>query len=358
MRLTFLSFILLFSLISCSNDDDNFATSAYTFPNTEDPLIPYPTFQNNPITKEGVALGKKLFYDKRLSGDNTMSCNSCHKQEFAFATDQKVEKGIDDIAGTRNSMPLFNLIWNTNQFFWDGRAITLEEQTQMPVEDPIEMHETWENAISEIKADELYPKMFKEAFNVSTHQISQHLAGKAMSQFLRTLISDNSKYDKVIRGEAQFTNDELAGFGLFKTEGPEDGISSDGADCFHCHGKPLFTNNQYINNGLDPEGSFADLGKEAVSGDMADKAKFRVPTLRNLLYTAPYMHDGRFATLEEVLDHYNTGLHYSNTLDPNLKKHTEFGLLLTAKQKEQLLAFLKTLSDPDFITNPEYKPES
>lgn len=353
MRTKFPFFILLsFLFACCTNDDDSFVTTPYEYSNPY-PLPPIPTYDDNPTTKEGVALGKKLFYDKRLSGDNTMSCNSCHKQENAFATNLAVEKGIDGIEGTRSSMPLFNMVWNTDSFFWDGRALTLEEQTQMPVEDAIEMHETWENAISELQADEKYPEMFKDAFNVSSDGITQQLAGKAMSQFLRTLISNNSKFDQYVRGEVALTDAEDDGFTMFEVEGPIDGISIGGADCFHCHGVPLFTDYSFRNNGLDSDATFTDFGRENTTGDIKDRAKFKVPSLRNLLYTAPYMHDGRFATLEEVIEHYNFGGHESSTIDPDMK-NLEYGLLLTQTEKDNLLAFLKTLSDPSFITNPEY----
>jgi len=354
MRSKIFFFILsTFLFACCSDDDSSFVTTPYTFSNPE-PLPPIPAFNDNPITVEGVALGKKLFYDKRLSGDNTMSCNSCHKQENAFATNLTVEKGIDGIEGRRNSMPLFNLTWNLENFFWDGRALTLEEQTQMPVEDAIELHETWENAISEIKADELYPDLFKNAFNVSIDGINQHLAGRAMSQFLRTLVSNNSRYDQYRRGDIDITDAEFAGLSMFEVEGPKKGISKGGADCHHCHQQPLFTDYKFKNNGLDTDATFTDLGREEYTGLVTDRAKFKTPTLRNLLYTAPYMHDGRFKTLEEVIEHYNSGGHASSTVSPGMKNR-QYGLLLTQTEKDNLLAFLKSLSDPSFITNPEYK---
>ncbi len=354
MRSNIFFFILsTFLLACCSDDDSSFVTTPYTF-NNPYPLPPIPTFNENPISVEGVALGKKLFYDKRLSGDNTMSCNSCHKQENAFATNLAVEKGIDGIAGKRSSMPLFNLTWNLENFFWDGRALTLEEQTQMPVEDVIELHETWENAINEIKADELYPELFKNAFNVSIDGINQDLAGRAMSQFLRTLISNNSKFDQYLRGDIDLNDAEFAGLSKFDVEGPEDGISKGGSDCHHCHSQPLFTDYTIRNNGLDTDNTFTDFGKEEHTGLVTDRAKFKVPSLRNLLYTAPYMHDGRFQTLEEVIEHYNFGGHTSSTIDPDMKNR-EYGLLLTQTEKDNLLAFLKALSDPSFITNPAYQ---
>lgn len=349
MRSIFSLFILSIFITACGSDDDSsFPTTEYEFSNPY-PLPPVPNFKDNPTTEEGVALGKKLFYDKRLSGDNTMSCNSCHKQENAFATNNAVEEGIDGISGKRSSMPLFNLAWNTEKFFWDGRALTLEEQTQMPVEDEIEMHETWENAISEIQADELYPKLFKDAFNVSSKDITQHLAGRAMSQFLRTLVSNNSRVDQYIRGDINLTDAEFDGFTMLDVEGPEDGVSKGGADCFHCHVIPLYTDYSFRNNGIDPDHALTDLG------DNKNTGRFKTPSLRNLLYTAPYMHDGRFKTLEEVIEHYNSGGHDGVFIDVDMKNR-EYGLLLTQTEKDNLLAVLKALSDPSFISNPEYQP--
>lgn len=353
----YLLILLFLSLIfsCCNSDDDTFSTNTFPIETPQD-FPPFPEYDENPITTEGVVLGKKLFYDKLLSGDNTISCNSCHKQENAFATSNKVEEGIDGIEGNRNSMPLFNMIWNQSLFFWDGRAITLEEQVEMPVEDPIEMHETWSNAVKELRADPLYPGMFKNAFNINPESISKEYAAKALTQFLRTLISGNSKYDRNQRGEVDLTSEESAGLAMFRVEGPVKGKSIGGADCFHCHGEPLFTDYKFRNNGLDIDADFVDLGREKATGDILDRAKFKTPTLRNLLYTAPYMHDGRFNTLEEVIEHYNMGGHASSTIDPDMKNVGD-GLLLTNEEKKNLLAFLKTLSDPDFLTNKSYQKD-
>ncbi|MCT4665872.1 MAG: cytochrome-c peroxidase [Flavobacteriales bacterium] len=351
-------FILLIFplLIACNCEEDPKADEFKTTPYALDISSSLPKYNKNllSLNRETVTLGKKLFYDKKLSGDNTMSCNDCHKQEFAFGTNLKVEKGIDGIAGKRNSMPLFNFVWNNKDLFWDGRAKNLETQVTMPVEDPIEMHETWENAITELKADAEYPILFKKAFNIEQSEISKKYAAKALSQFLFTLISGDSKYDKFIRGEVDFTDDEIAGLNLFRIEGPENGLPG-GGDCFHCHVEPLFTDYVFRNNGLDPESQWTDLGKYKVSKDPDDKAVFRTPTLRNIALTAPYMHDGRFQTLEEVIEHYNSGGHGSSTTSV-LMEHQENGLQLTAEKKKQLIAFLHTLTDEKFITNPEYKP--
>ncbi|MGB1000131.1 MAG: cytochrome-c peroxidase [Flavobacteriales bacterium] len=350
--------ILLFCfsilVVACTDcPTDTFSTTTLNI--TKPAHFPaFPNIEENQLTIEGVALGKALFYEKKLSGDNTMSCNTCHQQEQAFATTNAVEIGIDGLAGTRSSMPLFNLLWNKEHFFWDGRAQTLGEQTQLPVEDPIEMHETWENAIEELKQDPDYVTLFKKAYNSSADDISAFYAGDALRQFLKSMVSSNSKYDKFRRGELNLTPEELAGYQVFIGEGPVDGISTGGADCFHCHGEPLFTDYLFHNNALDTDADQTDVGRLDATGFSSDKAKFKTPSLRNIAFTAPYMHDGRFETLEEVVEHYNVGGKHSATVDP-LMKYVGEGLLLTDDQKQNLLAFLYTLSDDDFITNSDYK---
>ncbi len=321
---------------------------------------------DNPLTVEGVALGRYLFYEERLSGDNTMSCSSCHAPAFAF-TDEgtAVSTGIEGIAGTRSSMALINLGW-AQSFFWDGRAGTLEQQILMPVRDPIEMHETWPNAMAKLQADAAYPGLFNSAFGTST--IDSLLAAKAIAQFLRTMISANSPWDKWRRFEGTIPVDAQVGYDLFQIEGGPEGvpfqipgmdstvIGQGGADCFHCHVEAagLFTDEQFHNNALDPE-PFADLGRGAVNGDPFDNGKFKTPTLRNIMLTAPYMHDGRFTTIEEVLAHYNDGGHPSSTVDPFMKfTDPEITLELDATKRAQIIAFLNTLTDMEFVNNPAF----
>ncbi|MBX2979644.1 MAG: c-type cytochrome [Flavobacteriales bacterium] len=316
---------------------------------------PMPIPADNPITVEGVLLGRHLFYEKRLSGNNTMSCATCHLQTHAFADPATTSVGIDGIAGTRNSMALINLGWE-QRFFWDGRAMSLEEQIFFPVRDPIEMHETWPNAVAKLQADPAYVSLFGAAFGTTT--IDSVLTSKAMAQFLRTLISGNSKFDKWSRGEVALTPEEQGGFVLTFLEGGDPAVfpgGQFGADCFHCHphGGGRFTDGLMRNNGLDFEEDWTDLGLAGITGLPQDRAKFKTPTLRNVALTAPYMHDGRFQTLEEVIEHYNSGGKPSPTVDPNMK-YTQGGLGLTPEKKAQLVAFLNTLTDWDFVNDVRF----
>ena len=309
---------------------------------------------DNPMTVEGVTLGRFLFYEERLSGNNTQSCASCHAPQFAFSDHGlQFSVGIDGIAGDRNSMALQNLGWE-QRFFWDGRATSLEEQILQPVENPIEMHEQWPNAVAKLQADPGYQGLFADAFGGS---IDKYKAAKAIAQFLRTMISGNSRFDQFQRGEIQPTIDEGLGILLTQQEGgdPSLGLGGQwGADCFHCHphGGALFTDGIMRNNGLDSQ--FTDLGLGGVTGLPQDMGVFKVPTLRNVALSAPYMHDGRFATLEEVIDHYDSGGHPSTTISPFMK-FTQGGLQLTPEKKAQLLAFLNMLTDMDFVNDPDFQ---
>ena len=309
------------------------------------PIIP----SNNPQTQEGVSLGKKLFFEKGLSADNTQSCATCHDPKIAFTDKRQFSEGIDGVFGNRNSMPLFNLAWNFDEnFFWDGRSIGIERQAIEPVINPIEMHNTWSQVVSVLEAKEAYPELFYKAFG--TRKIDSILVTKAIAQFERTLISANSKFDQYLNGEAQLSASELNGFDVFMDETK--------GDCFHCHGSdknPLWTDNEFHNNGLDAL-SF-DLGLAKITGDPADNGKFKSPSLRNLAFTAPFMHDGRFSTLEEVIDHYSEGLKASPTIDPLMKKISSGGVQLTPQEKADLKAFLLSLSDFEFVSNPVFQKE-
>lgn len=307
------------------------------------PVIP----STNPLTEEGVALGKKLFFDTLLSKNNTQSCASCHDPKKAFTDETRFSDGVDGMFGTRNSMPLFNLAWNfDDRFSWDGKELSLERQAFEPVRNPIEMHSLWTKVENKLQKHPEYPTLFKQAFGTSKID-STHIT-KAIAQFERTLISANSKFDKHLLGKAQLTPEELNGFNVF--------IDEDKGDCFHCHGSnnnPLWTDNKFHNNGLD--NTFTDLGLGKVTGDSNDNGKFKTPSLRNLAFTAPYMHDGRFSTLEEVINHYSEGLKSSATIDPLMKKIDKGGVQLTEKEKTDLKAFLLSLSDYDFINNPKFQ---
>ncbi len=299
------------------------------FPNMKIPL-------NNPMTVEAISLGEKLFNDPILSANNTQSCTSCHRQAASFSDPNQFSSGIDNIQGSRNASALINLGWN-NSLNWDGSAITLEEQAFEPVVNPIEMHDTWPNVEKKLNANSEYLKLFKQTFNIN-YIDSIHVV-MAIAQFERTLISVNSKFDKYLRGEEQLSFSELSGYAIFNSEK---------SDCFHCHGTQMFMDNSFHNNGLDNE-PFLDLGLGEVTKKNSDNGKFKTPTLRNIEFSAPYMHDGRFSSIEQVVEHYNTGGKYSSTVDPLMKK-IGIGLQLTNQEKDDLIAFLKTLSDDKFIS--------
>ena len=306
---------------------------------------------DNPLTVEGVELGRRLFFDPILSADSTMSCSSCHEPKSSFTDNLPVSTGIDNIAGKRSSMSLLNVAYYNKGLFWDGRSKTLEEQALLPVEDPIELHDRWPNVVQKLQRHSDYPQRFRKAFGIEDKkEISKELAAKAIAQFERILISSGqSRYDKVRRGELFFTDAELNGFDMFFDISPE----LPDAECGHCHNAPLFTTNEYFNNGIELVATledFPDQGLGAVSGIRSQNGKFRAPTLRNIELTAPYMHDGRFQTLEEVLDHYNSGGHLADNLDPLIRP-----LGLTEQQKADILAFLKTLTDPEFNNNPAFQ---
>jgi cytochrome c peroxidase len=299
--------------------------------------------RDNPLTVEGVALGSKLFFDRRLSAGDRQSCANCHNPHLAFSQPRRFSRGVDGEIGTRNAMPLENLAWK-DSFFWDGRAKSLREQVLQPIQNPIEMHESLASAVTKISADKDYPRLFKNAFGSS--EIDSDKIARALEQFLLVQVSFDSKFDRVMNGAAKFTDDEARGYILFNTEyDPYHGQY--GADCFHCHGGPLFQSQSFANNGLDS--TFRDLGRYQITKRAGDGGKFAVPSLRNVALTAPYMHDGRFRTLDEVVEHYCTGMKRSATLDPNLAKHPDGGVPLSSADKRALVSFLKTLTDEKFL---------
>ncbi len=306
---------------------------------------------DNPTTREGVSLGRRLFFDPILSDDFSMSCSSCHLPGGSFTDQLAVSNGIDGIPGRRSSMSLLNIGFADNGLFWDGRVETLEEQALIPVEDPIELHTTWPTVIERLRDDDIYPELFRVAFGIKDRsEITKELAARAMAQFERTLISSgNSKYDRWIRNEVEMTDEEYLGMVLFFDQDP----TITDAECGHCHNAPLFTTNEYFNNGIedtDNLNGFPDEGRGEVTGDQFDNGRFRAPTLRNIQFTAPYMHDGRFNTLEEVIDHYDSGGHFQPNKDPLIRP---LGLL--PYEKEALIAFINALSDTTFLENPEHQ---
>ncbi|MGJ8665531.1 MAG: cytochrome-c peroxidase [Patiriisocius sp.] len=344
--------LITITFVSCNEDDEQEGyiptPLAFQGPAIFEQLLTSPIFPaDNPQTVEGVSLGRKLFYDRKLSADNTLACAGCHAPNQGFSDQRQFSVGIDGIAGFRNSMPLVNLAYNTNKKFnWDGSASSLEEQILEPVINEIEMHNTWPNAVATLQAQSDYPLLFEQAFGTSN--ISKELVTKAIAQFLRTIVSGNSKFDKHLRGEATLTEAEANGLAVF--------LDENRGDCFHCHGSdsnPTWTDNDFHNNGLDEV--FNDRGLGLVTGDPAQFGWFKSPSLRNLAYTAPYMHDGRFETLDEVINHYSEGLVFSETIDPLMKTVAQGGVQLTEEDKADLKAFLLSLSDPSLANNPDYQ---
>ena len=305
-------------------------------------LRPLPDFEDNPLTRQGIDLGRRLFHDPILSGDRSQSCASCHDQAHAFSDPRRFSVGIDGTEGERNAPPLFNLAWSPS-FFWAGRAASLEDQAREPVPNPIEMNLPWEEAVARLAAHPEYPERFGRAFG--TIEIDPDRVVRAIAQFERTLLSRDSRYDRHLRGEISLTEAESRGEVLFFGET---------VGCFRCHGTILFTDHEFHDNGLDLVP--VDPGRQAVTGEESDRGKFRSPALRNVEYTAPYMHDGRFVTLEEVMDHYSSGVQPSPNLDPILAGAGPPGLPLTDADEADLVAFLKTLSDPGFLANPDFGP--
>jgi cytochrome c peroxidase len=298
--------------------------------------VPAYNFNSNPITKEGFELGRKLFYDTRLSRNNTISCGSCHIQTSAFTHHgHTFSHGIDDLIGTRNAPPIMNLAWNTS-FMWDGGIVDLDLQSVAPITNPVEMDETMPNVLANLRSSSDYPALFKKAFG--SEEISTTRFLKALSQFMVMCVSSNSKYDKVMRQEngERFTADEETGMAIFNQK------------CGACHSGSLFSDFSFRNNGLTP-GSLNDAGRYLITNLDSDKYKFKVPSLRNLAYTAPYMHDGRFQTLEAVLNHYQNQVHVMPTLDPLLNQGGVTGISLTADEKIKIISFLNTLNDKAFL---------
>lgn len=319
------------------------------------PIIPYgyPALEqptDNFMTLEGIQLGRKLFYDPILSVDSTISCSSCHQQNGSFTDKTSFSTGVAGTT-TRSSMSLIDIGFHYHGLFWDGRAATLEQQALVPVENPVEMGENWDNVVKKLKEHPDYPADFRRSFGIEgSSEITKELAAKAMAQFQRSLISGgNSKYDRFDRDEIFLDENETNGFLMFFDFDP----ALPDAECSHCHNAPLFATNDYFNNGLQEAAdfnSFADNGLGLFTGKLTDNGLFKAPSLRNLAFTAPYMHDGRFETLEEVVDHYNSGGHNSPNKNALLRP-----LNLNESQKADLIAFLMTLTDSSALTNVAFK---
>ncbi len=317
--------------------------------------VKYEIPADNQLTTQGVELGRMLFYDKQLSVDNSISCASCHKQANAFSDPNALSKGVQSQLGKRNSMSIVNLVFQDSIFFWDGKAKNIEHQVLFPIEDALEMNSNINNVVAKLNTSTLYHSKFFSAFNTTI--VSSELIFKAIAQFERTIISTNSKFDSYILNKVKLTDQEKRGFDLFRTH-PSPLEQKRGGNCGDCHNSVNFIEKIAVfrNNGLDA--SFSDEGRKAVTNRTFDAGKFRIPSLRNIALTAPYMHDGRFGTLEDVLNHYNEHIAQSATLDPLIKAASNIpngnSLALTKQEKEDIIAFLHTLTDSTLITNTAY----
>lgn len=355
MKLRFrnIVFLLLLGILVSSCDDDTIEVLPEDAPYTlEYGKLPQPEIPaDNPLTVQGVKLGRMLFYEKMLSRDNSISCASCHNQKAAFSDTNRVSIGVGGSLGKRQAMAVFNTLWHNNEFFWDGRAHLLRDQSLKPIQDDLEMDETLDNVVLKLKGKKLYRDQFKVVFG--DENITAERMSKAMEQFMNSIVSYQSKFDDFLVGKAELTPLEERGKFLFFTEYNPAFPNASGADCQHCHGGANFENDNYMNNGIDDDVSALDDGRKTATGLATDKAKFKVPSLRNVALTPPYMHDGRFKTLDEVINHYNL-VRESQTLDPSFYQQLPGGLKLSDDDKKALVAFLHTLTDTHLISDPKY----
>lgn len=296
---------------------------------------PHYDFKKNPLTEEGFQLGRALFYDPIISKDSTISCQSCHLQASGFThIDHSLSHGIDGKIGTRNSMALINLAWNKD-FMWDGGVNNLEVQPINPITNPVEMNETLEHVVFKLQRSSKYRTLFSKAFG--DEKVTGQRLLKALAQFTVMLTSSNSKYDKVKRNEERFTVQEERGYELFKVH------------CAACHKEPLFSDDRFENNGLPIDTTLNDFGRIKITGNPEDNLRFRTPTLRNIQFTFPYMHDGRFKTLTEVVRYYNSLGH-----DKKLPKELAEPMKLSDNDRVDLVSFLQTLTDKEFLLDKRF----
>jgi cytochrome c peroxidase len=332
MRKISLITILLILVISAAFTNEEF----FGFKKPKNFPEPVYDLKQNPVTKNGFELGRKLFYETALSRDGSIACGNCHVQTSGFTQHgHDLSHGIEDRLGNRNSPPIMNLAWSKS-FMWDGGVFHLHLFPINPITNPVEMDEKMDRVVAKLRAMPEYPAKFKAAFG--SPEITGARLFKALSQYMVMCISSNSKYDSVMRQTGvRFSAQEKTGYLLFKQ------------NCSSCHQEPLFTDGSFRNNGLDHRYN-PDTGRQAITLNPADRYKFKVPSLRNLKYTTPYMHDGRFTTLDQVLDHYSDHVKDGPTLDPLLKKNGRTGFPLSQADKGSLKAFLLTLNDKVFIT--------
>lgn len=328
-------------LTGCANDDSGYKNLPMEVKVPANfPSLTYDVALN-PVTEKGFELGRKLFYDGRLASDGLVSCAFCHEQQSAFTHHgHAVSVGVNNRQGTRNAPAIQNMAY-LSSFMWDGVAGHLDMQPLIPLTSEIEMNGDLNAILAMMKADTDYRQLFSQAFPETGITAENML--KAMSQFMVMMVSDNSKFDKYRRGEAggAFTDEELQGYQIFNQK------------CASCHSGDLQTDNSFRNNGLSVNPNINDTGRYKVTQLAQDSYKFKVPSLRNIALTAPYMHDGRFSSLQAVLNFYDSNVTESPTLDP-LLQHADGtrGIALTDTEKAALIAFLSTLTDTEFISNP------
>lgn len=342
MKINYFLWLLIPLLLSCSSEGEEYVNLPLDFSVPSNfPNLQY-DIAANPPTEKGFELGKKLFYDGRLASDGLISCGFCHIQADAFTHHgHTVSHGVDNALGTRNAPSIQNLAYQSI-FMYDGAANHLDLQPIIPLTSEIEMNGDLTAILAMMKADKEYQNLFKASFTDGSISIENML--KALSQFMVMLTSSNSKFDHYRRNEAggELTTDESEGYALFKTK------------CASCHANDLQTDDSFRNNGLAINPLINDVGRYRVTEQVQDYYKFKVPSLRNVEKSAPYMHDGRFGTLEAVLDHYSSGVNGSLTLDPILQKDGKIGITISAKEKLQLIAFLKTLTDNQYLTDKRF----
>lgn len=345
MKAKYLVLLLAFIMGACTSyeaTDSDYQNVPLAFKKPSNfPEIVYDV-ANNPITEKGFLLGKKLFYEGRLASDGVVSCGFCHIQQDAFTHHgHSVSHGVNNNVGTRNTPPIQNLAFQST-FMWDGATDHLDLQPIIPFTSPIEMNGNFETALNWMRNDPEYKKLFEQAF--SDKQINSENMLKALGQFMAMAISSNSRFDKYRRQESggNLSTEELEGYALFQQK------------CASCHATDIFTDNSFRNNGLPINPQVNDVGRFRVTEQEQDKYKFKVPSLRNIEKTAPYMHDGRFYSLEAVLEHYNSGVVLSSTLDPSLLSNGITGIPLTSSEKVKIIAFLKTLTDTQFLTDKRF----
>ncbi|WP_259135027.1 cytochrome-c peroxidase [Chryseobacterium ginsenosidimutans] len=334
--------LVFLSFVSCSDEVMEPLEKDKVYNLSFPSYFPEMTFDTsgNPVTKNGVELGRKLFYEGRLSRNNTISCGFCHIQENAFTHHgHTVSHGVDDRIGIRNAPAIQNMAF-LKRYMWDGVIHNLNEQPIIPITNEDEMDSSMPEVISKLSSDSKYKKLFKSAYGDENMTGDRVL--KALSQFMVTMISADSKYDRVKQGRENFSSEEAKGMNLFQQK------------CASCHSGELFTDESFRNTGMYYNTQFKDAGRYRVTLDQSDWMKFRVPSLRNVEYTAPYMHDGRFYSLEAVLNFYSDNVEDNPNLDPQLNQNGHVGIAMNTQEKQFIIAFLRTLSDKNFISNPKF----